>query len=63
MFLSTIKPIKQSLFYEEDKPEIITFEMIDLDKDVKLSYELNLKDLNELKVSFDTRGQGSGGRS
>ena len=51
------KTYKQSLFYEEDKPEIITFEMIDLDKDVKLSYELNLKDLNELKVDFDTRGR------
>lgn len=51
------KTYKQSLFYEEDKPEIITFEMIDLDKDVKLSYELNLKDLNEAKVSFDTRGR------
>ena len=51
------KTYKQSLFYEEDKPEIITFEMIDLHKDVKLSYELNLKDLNELKVDFDTRGR------
>ena len=51
------KTYKQSLFYEEDMPEIITFEMIDLDKDVKSSYELNLKDLNEAKVSFDTRGR------
>ncbi len=51
------KTYKQSLFYEEEKPEIITFEIVDLDKDDKLSYELNLKDLNEQKVSFDTRGK------
>ena len=51
------KTFKQSLFYEEDKPEIITFETIDVDKDVTLSYELNLKDLNASKVDFDTRGK------
>ena len=51
------KTYKQSLFYDEDTPESITFEMIDQDKDVKFSYELNLKDLNESKISFDTRGR------
>ena len=51
------KTFKQSLFYEKDKPEIITFETIDVDKDVTLSYELNLKDLNASKIDFDTRGK------
>ena len=51
------KTYKQSLFYEENKPEIITLELIDVDKDIKLSYELNLKDLNESKVGFNTRGR------
>ncbi len=48
---------KQSLFYEEDKPEIITFESFNTDKDEKRTYALNLKDINEAKVDFTTKGR------
>lgn len=51
------KIFKQSLFYEEDKPEIITFESLDTDRDEKKTYELNLKDLNVATIEFNTKGR------
>ncbi len=48
---------KQSLFYEEDKPEIITYEVVNTEKDEKRTYALNLKDINASKVEFATKGR------